>query len=190
MTGTATRQMALLNLLSGGECLTTDELAQGVPYDHRKVATACGQLVTRGLIERKERGCFLITAEGLRSQESGVVLTSGPQGPLTQRHPRTNRKQTKRDLIWRAIRIAQKFSLAEIETLAEASHDNAAGFVWALEKAGYLMPIRREPGTAPTSNGFKRWLLFKDPGPQTPVYRPRRGEVFDPNSGETIKVRS
>lgn len=189
MTGTASRQMPILEQLSKGSCLTTRELTAATRLDRRAVADACCKLITRGLIERREIGSFVISAEGKKAVESGVVLTSGPNGDLSQTAPRLNRKEPKRDVIWRAIRIAQKFSIAKIEMLAQARHENTRRYILALERAGILVRLRPEPGSAPTSNGFARYALVRDPGPLAPVWRPRLGEVFDRNSGETYRVR-
>lgn len=188
MSTQASLQTPVLELLAGGSCLTTAQLTQGVGVDRRKVATACGKLVSRGWIVRRERGCFVLSAEGRRALDAGETITSGPNGPLSQDRPRRNRKQTDRDLIWRTIRIQQKFSVADLETVSGASRDNVSRYVWALEKAGYLIKLRREPGTSPTSNGFGRWTLINDPGGLPPIWRPRRREVYDPNSGHTIEV--
>ena len=48
----------------------------------------------------------------------------------------------------------------------------------------------RAAGTAPTSNGFVRWLLLpdRDSGPRAPVASSARRTVFDPHTGETFHL--
>lgn len=186
----ATRQMALIEALSGGDCLTTAELTERLGMDRRQVADVCSALVSQALIVRRERGCFQLAPSGRDAWERGDVLTFGPRSALSQATPRRRRRETQRDRIWRAIRITRKFTLAELQTLSGASGDNVNRYVWALEKAGFLCPLRREPGAAPTSNGFKRWALIRDPGALPPVWQGRKRRVYDPNSGDAIEVRS
>ena len=96
---------------------------------------------------------------------------------------------TDREKTWRAIRIKQKFTLDELARAVFDSGDRAADpvdnirrFVVALEKAGYLISMKkRVPGTALTSNGFKRWMLVRDTGPKNPI--PRKSGVWDQNDG-------
>ena len=188
MTGTATRQNAVVDALSGGECLTTAALVQLSGLERRAVADACCKLVYRGWIVRRERGCFELSETGRKALEAGETLTSGPVRPLTQKAPRRLRKRTARDAIWSAIVTLKKFRIADLETFTEASHNNALRYVRALEQAGYLSRLRPEPGAAPTSNGFVRWLLIRHTGPAAPVYRVRRSQVYDRNTGETHSI--
>lgn len=184
----ATRQLPIVEVLAKGGCLTTLEIGEATGIERRRVADACCRLITRGWIARRERGCFELTTTGREALAAGETITSGPRGTLTQAEPRRPQRETGRDRIWRAIRISRKVSLADIETLTGVSHANAARMVWALERAGYLAPLRPEPGTAPTSNGFRRWLLIRDSGPAAPVYRSALGVVHDRNTGEDYAV--
>lgn len=188
MSGLASRQMPILRALENGACMTTDELGEAVGLDRRAVSSACCRLLVRGLIDRKEVGCFEITSEGTELLKCGEPITSGPVRPLTQSHPRTNRKEPVRDKIWRAMRITRKFSIADLQVISGAGYENARRYVLALQRAGYLYRLRTEKGFARTSSGFVRWSLVRDTGPAAPVWRPRRRQVFDRNDGVTHEV--
>lgn len=179
MAGQGNRQMEIVRALEPGQCLTTAEMMERTGYSRRDVAKACVPLLERGWIDRLERGCFVLSDEGRRAREAGETITSGPRGPLTQLARRPKRR-TARDKMWKAIRVSKKFDLARLEAMAGASPEGARKFVAALAKAGYLSALRREPGDAPTSNGFKRWLLIRDTGPETPLIK-ADGRVWDPN---------
>lgn len=182
MAGEGTRQMAIARLLEPGVCLTVDEMAERSGLPSRSVGSACACLVRRGWVDRLERGCFTLSPEGRRALTSGETIVSGPIGPLTVR-ARRPRRRTLRDKMWSAIRIARKFDLARLEEIAGCTHANAQRFVLALARAGYLAELRRQPGEAPSSNGFKRWVLIDDPGPATPIAK-ADGRVWDANRRE------
>jgi len=132
-----------------------------------------------------ERGCYRITEPGRAFLETGKRFTSGPRGPQPGRRLH---RGTLRERAWRAMRIKVKFSSAEIVSLAakgaESNPDSNVGkYLRALERAGYLMALaRREAGTAPTSNGFRRYVLVRNSGPQAPRWLPNHAAVYDPNT--------
>ena len=188
MAGEGSRQMDIARLLEQGPCLTLDEMVGRSVHPRRAVAEACACLVRRGWVDRLEQGGFTLSPDGRRALASGETITSGPIGPLTARARRPKRR-TIRDKMWSAIRIARKFDLGRLEEIAGASRANAQRFVLALARAGYLVELRRAPGEAPSSNGFKRWALIDDPGPATPTIK-ADGRVWDPNHRAFREVRS
>ncbi|WP_341990333.1 hypothetical protein [Azorhizobium sp. AG788] len=173
--------MDIMRVLEPGQCLTTAEMMERTGYTRRDVAKGCVPLLERGWIDRLERGCFILSEEGRRARAAGETITSGPRRPLTQ-VARRPRRRTVQDKMWSTIRVSRKFDLARLEEMAGASTAGARRFVLALARAGYLTELRRQSGEAPTSNGFKRWLLIEDPGPATPVLK-ADGRVWDPNLG-------
>ena len=177
------RQMAIAGALSAGACLTTAELAAATGIERSRIADGCCRLITRGWIVRRERGCFQLSADGRSALDAGETITSGPRRALTQATPRRRRRQTVRDRIWSTIRVMRKFGLADVEMMTGGSRANVMRYVIALERAGYLTPLRKEPGVAPSSPGFCRWLLVRDTGPTAPVFRARSRDVFDANTG-------
>lgn len=186
------RLPVVLSCLSQDECLTTETLAAKVaeiaPRMNRKdTVRVIGRLISLGHAERREVGCYMLTAEGAAHLAAGAKYRPGPQGKLnTIRRPR---RTTFRDLLWKALRIRKKASVPELVELAgEKGKSSAKDFMAALVKAGICAELRRQPGTAITSNGFKRYALIKDVGPATPLVRRGGKEVFDPNSGEIIAI--
>lgn len=183
MPGEGTRQMEVARLLLPGPCLTTQQLADASGLSRREVAKATCALIYRGWLDRLERGCVTLSAEGRRALGAGETITSGPFRPLTQQ-ARRRRQRTGRDKMWAAMRTAsgQKFDFARLEQLAGATPAAARRFVAALARTGYLAELRRQPGEALTSNGFKRFLLVDDTGPATPILK--REGVWDANRSE------
>ncbi|MGE4527983.1 MAG: hypothetical protein AB7D00_06410 [Rhodospirillaceae bacterium] len=181
----------LLAALSRDACLTVAELVAASGLDNRVVVKAAAQLIGRGLADRAEVGCFTLTAEGEAFRASGKEVTSGPKGPLTQSYRRA-RRTTLRDRLWAALRVRRKASIPELLELASngeaAALSLAQKYTSALCRSGHLRELRRDPGTAPTSNGFKRFALIRDTGPEAPLVRVRAREVYDPNTGETYPL--
>lgn len=174
---------AVLAALGSGECRTIDVLAEILPLTRAQVSSACARLISRALVVRIETGCFRATGDGLVALARGVDIKSGPRGPRPAGAPaRRVRHVTQRDRLWQAMRIKGKFSVPELLELAGGSAANAQRYLARLARAGYLLELpRRGAGTAPTSNGFKRWALIRDTGPLAPLWRPRLRQVFDPN---------
>ncbi len=190
MSGRADRQEAVLRALEDGECRTVEELAAFTGLSRHAAAQAAARLILRAYAERVERGCYRITGDGRSALSSGEVLTSGPQGPMSViRRPR---RHTDIGRFWGTMRREKKFTVPLLIAMAgrDGHIPDASGcqrYVHRLEIAGYLAPLStREPGTAPTSNGFPRYLLVRDTGPEAPVIRRAKREVYDPNTGEVI----
>lgn len=191
MPGEAENQQELLRLIPAGVCLTMDQLASSTALTRRQIAKAVGRLIMRGLVERVEIGCYQITEEGVAAMARGTPLTSGPRGPRTG--PQVRRKGTYRARLWRAMRMKRVFTvLVLMELAARDGRDDANGaqkYVLALRRAGYVMRLPgRVPGTAPTSNGYAKYMLVKDTGHLWPLMR--RTGVYDQNSGETVPMET
>jgi hypothetical protein len=188
MTPETGHQTAVLNALAGGCCLTIDRLAEVLTgMARRQLTNAAARLIERGLVERVERGCFRLTGDGRAAQASGVVIKSGPRGPMQRKRPVRDSLNTR---LWRAIRLRRKFTIPALLELAvrdeTSPRHGAERFVRALERAGYLHRLpKREAGTSPTSNGHVRWVLVRDTGSLPPMPR-RDGAVYDPNTGEVM----
>ena len=184
---TAHAQMAVLRHLTDGVCHRTEALAGACAMHPKAVVKATGALITRGLAERAEIGCYKITEAGRRFVDEGKTLRSGPRGPVPCRKLRDN---TLRARLWRAARIKRKFSLADLLVLAARgderdAYGNACRYCRSLELAGYLRRLVRADDGVPTSNGLLRYALVADTGPAAPVCRYRARTVFDPNTCET-----
>ena len=186
----------ILAALDLAECRSVDQLVDHTGFGRRGLVKAVCVLIARGLAERRERGCYVLSEAGAAFLAGGGRVTSGPNGPHTSSRPKSRKRPTHRDRVWLAIRIRRKFGMGDLLELIDdgtrpprQGYANIRTYVAALTQAGLLveLPVRAE-GTAPTSNGFKRWALVDDPGPAAPIWRAARGEVFDPNRGETRKI--
>lgn len=186
MSGTATRQMAVLRALGGGECLTVDRLAARVPLPRHALVQGAARLVSRGLVERVATGCFQITEAGREALASGAMLTSGPNGPLIQQ-VRCQVRTTLRERLWRALRIEASGGAVTVNdllvnALAGGERDaasNAQKYLRALERTGYVHRLPRKD-----RRGQVRWRLARNTGPAAPMLQPDRNRVFDPNTGQ------
>lgn len=184
---TATRILRTLAEAEGG--LTVAGIASRTGIDRKQTARSCGVLLHRALVARPRVGLYEITASGRELDRRGEAVRCGPQAPLTG--PCKRPTETLRVRCWRALRQLQKATVPDLVQLAERGDErdgvgNARRYVNALVASGHVVVMaRREPGTAPSSNGFKRYLLVRNTGPKAPVWRMRRGEVYDPNTGET-----
>jgi hypothetical protein len=176
----------VLNSIKPGECLVLGEFETRTGIPRASVTRFAARLVVRGYFKRLERGCFQLTEAGIEAQQKGIVITSGPY------HPQKKQKITLRDRVWRAVRFARqsgsKFTTADILSVVQdeignsenRAYENVSLYLRGLKKCGV---IRELPGH---KNRFKRYQVLRDPGPEAPIYRLAKKEIFDPNSGEVL----
>jgi len=187
MTGRATRLEAIRDALPPHACLTIDELDVLVGLPRKEIVKSTSRLMSRGLLERVERGCYQLTAAGIESRKTGEALTSGPISPATTKSRK--KKPNLRTRLWRAMCVKQKFTINDLVAICAKGpeknpHENARKYLRALEQAGYLRTLPKQHGQALTSNGFKRFQLMRQTGPQAPEVKHGGEHVFDPNTGE------
>jgi len=179
---------AVFRAIREDACLTMDELEAATGLSRKQVSQGAARLVQRRYIERVERGCFQLTEPGRVARQNGVELSCGPNAPLTGH--RRNRQNTFRARLWRAMRLKVKFGLSDIIALASREErgprTNATRYVRQLARAGYLLELPRQKGSAPTSNGFKRWALVRNTGELAPMPTADGVEVWDPNTQEVF----
>lgn len=187
------RMQTILDLLPESGCTLTSELTERSRLDRRAVADTCCKLKARGLIERVRTGCFRLTELGRIARDSGKPITSGPAGPHTGR--RRHKPKTLVARVWKAFRTLKKATLGEMLELAQRTEKDAETparrYLNRLVEAGYAarLPRRRKLATdPPTSNGEWVYVLLRDTGPEAPHYSPVRGDLFDPNTNETIPL--
>ncbi|PKR55503.1 hypothetical protein [Thalassospira marina] len=186
MTGRATRLEAVRDVLPPQTCLTIDELDAALDLPRKEIVKSTQRLMSRGLLERVERGCYQLTAAGIESRAVGEALTSGPTGPDTTKSRK--KKANLRTRLWRVMCVKQKFIIDELVAIAakgpeKDARENARKYLRALELAGYLRVLPRQKGEAATSNGFKRFQLIRQTGPRAPEVKRGGQHVFDPNTG-------
>lgn len=180
-------QEAVRDKLPPQSCLTIDELDTALPDHSRKsIVKATLKLMTRGLLERVELGCYQLTDKGIQSRSNGETLTSGPNAPHTAK-ARKQKGSNLRQRVWRVMPVKQKFTIDDLLGVAangeeKNARNNVQKYLRFLSEAGYLRELRRVPGEALTSNGFKRYQLIRHTGPKAPV--PRKNGVYDRNTGE------
>lgn len=168
-------------------CLNADAIAETIGQSRYKVTRGLSGLVDRGLVERKERGCFVATELGLATfAEHGFV----PFGaPVAKFQPPTRRRGTMRQRAWNVMRIKSPFTLQGVQALAAQAEDQGAKslpeWLLALEKAGYIRrEPRREAAGRTGGHGLIRYRLIRNTGMLAPVHSAKYGCIRDPNTGE------
>lgn len=188
----------VLGALPGDASETTAaRLATETGLDRNAVYDCCAKLRRRGLVERSKRGRYRLTTAGRAARAASQSIRSGPIGPNGIKTPRPV-SGTLRERVWKALRRLGKATIPDLCQLAsrgaERSAENNAGkYLRQLERCGFVAQMhRREPGTAPSSNGFVRYLLVpnRDPGPAAPVVRERLGLLYDPNSRKSYSLET
>lgn len=175
----------------GTGCASVDEMAAHMGIERKRASQAACRLIRRGLVERLERGSYQLSEAGRTMLTSDDVLKFGQISANRRRAPSLG---SLRQRAWNAMRLTRKFTLADIVTLAANELDgnpehNLHRYFRALTLAGFLAELpTRSPGTALTSNGYKRWLLVRDSGETAPTVQVRAGIVVDHNTGETHSI--
>lgn len=168
-------------------CLTLDQLAEATGLNYRAVCRSMRRYVGAGWIERADRGCYCLTAEGRSASTCNVPLPAAAS-LTTGTHPR--RPDSLAARLWVSMRTAGKFCRADLVALAALDEADAArldgaarGYMSHLRRAGYLVRLPGTVRTNPISRGQTRWRLAHDTGPRAPSVR--TAGVFDPNRGRT-----
>lgn len=166
---------------------TAPDAADALGIEQSAAQRAFELLARRGLVERRGRGHYLPTGEGVRVAREGARIVSGPTGP--QKTPRKPRRDTFQARVWAALRQLRKATVPDLIQIAARGTEsdpesNAARYLKALVAAGFVVQRGRVPGKLPRSNGFKQYILVRDPGPRAPVVDQRRATLRDTNSGK------
>lgn len=184
---------ALLQKLSGGLCLTIDQLADDLDLTKRQVSDAAARLHRRDYLERMAVGCYQLTVAGLAAAAAGEIIRSGPKGPCDKVK---EFKNTLRQRAWTAMRIRHLFTVPDLVMDAARPDDinpadNLQRYLRALASVGYVaVSTHRKPGTAPSSNGYKQFLLTRNTGMRAPAVLSKSAGVHDFNTGEEVPCLS
>lgn len=176
---------AVFDALSGSACLTVQNLVAITGINRKLICHACCDLVQNGYIQRKERGCYELTEEGLKVKSGQGVLKKGYRGRKPAKH-----KKTLRVGLWRAMRCLKKFTAGDLLELSsrgesKSEYSNAKCYIQRLAEHGILYELRRgTDARGKTGNGEKRYSLVKDLGLLAPIIK-RNKDLYDPNTGET-----
>lgn len=170
-----------------GEPVTIAGIARTLGASNRKVVNAMDTLRKQGFVKRLETGRYQLTDRGLDARAAGKRITSGPHGPHTgQRKPGRNTLYAK---VWKVLRARGKATIDDfMQLIGETDHKDQRGairkYLHRLMASGHVSVLKnRRPGTAPTSNGFKVYMLLPDmnTGPQAPFYSTKQAKIIDPN---------
>ncbi|HEX9772989.1 MAG TPA: hypothetical protein VGA44_05950 [Steroidobacteraceae bacterium] len=151
-------------------------------YQYVRLLERAGYLERCGHVPGKRSTCLQVLFR-LR-QDVGV------ERPMLTTAGTLSSAGVRRERLWRTIKILKEFSLDELAAHAsthdlEVSRAAATRFVRALTKASYLVVTRRA-----SARSVRRWRAVpsKVRGPHTPRYRRRDQVLFDPNTGEAIRL--
>lgn len=180
---------ALLQKLSGGLCLTIDQLVTDLDLTPRQVSDAASKLHRRDFLERMAVGCYQLTPAGLAAAAAGEVIKSGPKGP---RDKVKECKNSLRQRAWTAMRGRRIFTVPDLIMDAATPEDlnpadNLQRYLRSLASVGYVSASpHRVPGTAPGSNGHKRFLLNCNTGMRAPTVLSKAKGIHDFNIGKDV----
>ncbi len=183
MAGHYNNQTRVLHALPPGSSKTLKVLSGELQLTHLKVTDAALVLIRKGLVERITSGCFRLTPDGERSVATGVVITSGPNGPFEAvRRPRRLCRQsgtaslrlppmsdTLRQRAWTAMRIQRTFTINDLLVASAQGEERTA---------------------ASNLQRFLKYQLLKDLGEIAPVVRAASGVLHDHNSGRELALQS
>ena len=185
-----TNQTKLLHHI-GDRCRQIGEISEDTGLSRHQISMAATALITKGLLERTEVGCFQLTDEGRAAQACGLQITSGPNGPISaDRKPLIN---TLRQRAWNVIRMKRKFAIPDLLIAATMGDElmaknNLQRFCRALCRAGVIRQLpSKQRGDALSSPGFSRYALVDDLGPIAPSYRQSRSALFDHNAQKELR---
>lgn len=168
-----------------GDPVTIGALGEKLGDKNRRVARSMEALRRRGLVERLEDGLYKLTPAGEETRALGIKLKSGPNGPHTGI---VAKPAPFREALWQALRMSDGATTIPdlLSLIPEHLHSNdrtnARKYIGRLIDAGYVVALsHRDPGTAPTSNGFKRYRLINNTGPKMPFWSLKHKRLIDPN---------
>lgn len=167
---------------------TAAEIAQAHGFSRRAAYMAAAKLKKLGLIVAASRGEYALTDAGRDWLASGrTVERHGP----SERRTRTARGLRVR--AWWLMRQLGRWTLPDLlTTLADGSQrtpqSNMLRYLNGLEAAGIVRRAKRTVPSSRPGRGHVLWILARDLGPQAPVLRDDRRELYDPNAGTTLPL--
>ncbi len=161
-------------------CLTNSDILSVMEgsASSRQINSSLCRLVTHGLVERIEKGCYQLTAKGFEALASDNFYAEHNTAP---RHSYRPKRRTIRDKLWQAMRMLEKFTANDLVIRSEAKEDNAKSYIEKLRKAGHIVILRK-------AGGVNLYKLVKSTGDKTPFYSPKHEAVIDPNTNEKWEV--
>lgn len=179
----------LKHLVSAEHAVSLDELDINLnDLKRNKITAVVSRLITDGYVIRRAAGNYQVTKAGIAADAKGYK--PGPQHKATGRAK--PRPASLRQKIWKTLRLRRKVSTLDLlanvcDGDPKVQRDGVYKYLKALELAGYVQMLgKRVAGTAPTSNGYKIALLFKDTGAQAPMVNWKTRRLTDPNIDQII----
>ncbi|WP_157057490.1 hypothetical protein [Loktanella sp. 3ANDIMAR09] len=178
---------------SGCTLVRADE--PGIAHDFSKdnAQSLARKLVGKGLIIRRGRGRYRLSAAGHRALAvPGATLD--PMLTCQREKPRRGIDPLPYERAWKAIRIQRRFTHASIMTVVStpaspANPRNIRGYIAGLVAAGYVRVVYR-PGRASVTGGSspRQYALVEDTGSAAPAVRRASGVLHDPNLKRDIPL--
>ncbi len=164
----------------GDMCLSNSDILSVMESNasSRQINSSLCKLVTHGLVERMEKGCYQLTSKGAAALESDNFYAEHNTAPRQSYRPK---RRTVRDRLWQAMRMLEKFSTKDLIIRTEARKDNTQSYIKKLSQAGYISVLRKV-------GGENLYRLIKNTGDKTPFYSPKHRAVIDPNTQEKWEV--
>lgn len=174
---------------------TVADLVAATGHTPKQIWNACHNLAKNKLITCVvyQLGAYLITPAGESAIAQGKKYLPGPRGEIKP----PLRGRSFRSRFWRVLRMERKGTIGDFLGLilqdgedASKLTRNTQQYLNGLCKAGYVIQLPgRSAGTAVTSNGYARYLLVIDNGPQAPMVRRATRSVYDPNTKQNVKFQ-
>ena len=186
MSYTRTSQRVLQAIAAGAT--TTAVLTAATGLSRHATWRAAAKLRQIGLIVSVSHGEYALTDAGRDWLASGrTVERHGP----SERRTRTARGLRVR--AWWLMRQLGRWTLPDLlTTLADGTQrtpqSNMLRYLNGLEAAGIVRRAKRTVPSSRPGRGHVLWILARDLGPQAPVLRDDRRELYDPNAGTTLPL--
>lgn len=150
-------------------------------------------LVMAGWAERVSRGVYRGTERGRIAGVLGMGLRRGPHGP----RPCFVRpaRATVVDRAWQALRLLGRATAAELAALIPLEPGEIGGcnptanirrYLKVLADCGYVRELPRDQRAGERGRAA-RFALARNTGPLTPIWRPSRHVLWDPNLGLEVR---
>ncbi|MBW7998409.1 MAG: hypothetical protein FVQ81_17920 [Candidatus Glassbacteria bacterium] len=170
--------------LDSEKSVSLEDAARFVERSKSRVCQSLSVLVRRGLAEKPDRGHYRITKAGIECFKSGGRVRSG----LHDGSKRRPRRGSLRERVWKAARMARKFSVTDLVEIAAQENETSAArgarrYLLALERAGYLKRLKNGPQAASNWKPVSRWALLRDTGPLHPLLM-RDGKTVRDRNGQ------
>ncbi|MGA7673512.1 MAG: hypothetical protein WCA78_00525 [Rhizomicrobium sp.] len=174
--------------------------------ERKLVVKALGRLIANGFVAHTQeakgtKGRAVFPAPKLKDfyaatdegrEFLGSELKRKPGRTRNGVHRSRAKRETLRSRVWAALRMKGKASVPDLLEVARRPEDdpkkslaNVQKYLWSLSAAGIVkaLPVKQQ-GFAPSSPGFKRYVILRDLGAKAPLVG--RKFVFDPNVNERI----